>query len=210
MRARDDEQDLARRQHRGQAAGQRLARHVVLAAPVARVAAEARRRQRHEARGASRSIGGSLKPRWPFGPRPSTARSKPPPAATAGVVVAARDRRGQSAVEPDGALLGDVEGLGERAHHPAVERAVVTLRDARVRVELRDAHLRGVELAAPVPLGQLAVGAHRRVAGREQQQRIGLAAQRRGDRIGRGLAQRRVIVDDDGAHRRVEPGAQRS
>ena len=51
VRARDDEQDLARRQHGGETARQRLARHVVLAAPVARVAAQACRAS--AARGAS-------------------------------------------------------------------------------------------------------------------------------------------------------------
>ena len=77
---------------------------------------------------------------------------------------------------------------------------MVALGEPRVLVELRDAHLGGVELAAAVSLGQLAVGAHRRIAGREQEQRIRLAVQRRGNRIRRGLAQCRVIVDDDGSH----------
>ena len=71
---------------------------------------------------------------------------------------------------------------------------MVTLRDARVGVELRDTHPRGVELAAPVTLSQLAVGAHGRVAGREQQKCIGLVSHGRCDRIGCGVAQRRIIV----------------
>ena len=159
-------------------------------------------RQRHEARRGVALDGRLVEAEVAVRPEAEHGQVEAAARRHGGVVVAAGDGRGQSAVEPDGALLGDVEGLGERAHHPAVERAVVTLRDARVGVELRDANLRGVELAAPVPLSQLAVGAHRRVAGREQQQRIRLASHGRCDHIGGGLAQRRVIVDDDGAHQR--------
>ena len=200
MCAGHDQQDLAGRQHRGKAARQCLARHVVLAAPVASVAAEARGRQRHETRRGIALDGRLVEAEMPVRPEAEHREVEAAAGSHAGVVVTARDCRGQPAVEADGALLGDVEGLGERAHHPAVERAVVTLRDARIGVELRDTNLRGVELAAAVSLGQLAVGAHRRIAGREQEKRIGLAVERRGNRIRRGLAQCRVIVDDDGSH----------
>src|SRR3954451_1866543 len=51
VRTGDDEQDLPRLEQRRQAARQRLARDVVLVAPVPGVAADARRRQRYEAGG---------------------------------------------------------------------------------------------------------------------------------------------------------------